>query len=204
MEFETSDLSAEAAYKLLIGSVVPRPIAWITTLSAGGHTNLAPFSAFTCVSSKPPMIAVSIGRRDGELKDTAKNILREREFVVNMADMALIKPLHRSSYAYDEADSEVKEIGLAVAVSRKVRTPRLVDAPISTECSLHSVIEFGDDRTQLIVGRVDCFHVRDALCQSGKIDSYALNPIARLGGPHYAALGTKVTFGLRGSLVPES
>ena len=203
VEFCASDLSQEAAYKLLIGSVVPRPIAWISTLSRFGKVNLAPFSAFTFLSSKPPMIGVSIGRRDGKLKDTATNILRDREFVVNVADMALIKSLHRSSFPYDEHESEAEQLGLVTAASREIRPPRIVDAPINLECTLHQALEFGDDQAQLFVGEVRWFYVRDPLCVNGKIDSFALDPIARLGGPHYAGLGGKITFGLRGALAPD-
>lgn len=203
VEFAASDLSKEAAYKLLIGSVVPRPIAWVSTLSESGGVNLAPFSAFTFLSSDPPMVGVSIGRRDGALKDTATNILREREFVVNIADMALIKPLHRSSYPYDEHESEAEQLGLVTLPGRNITTPRIADAPINLECTLHKALEFGDDRAQLFVGEVQRFYVRDSLCVNGKVDSFALDPIARLGGPHYASLGGRVTFGLRGALAPD-
>lgn len=204
MEFATPELSAEAAYKLLIGSVVPRPIAWISTRAAQGHGNLAPFSAFTFVSSAPPMIAVSVGRRNGGLKDTAINIAREREFVVNIADMRLIRPLHRSSFAFGEHESEIEQLGLATSPSRKVSALRLTDAPINMECKLHDTLEFGNEPTQLFVGEVLHFHVRDDLCVDGKIDSFALDPVARLGGPHYASLGRKITFGLRGALEPAA
>jgi flavin reductase (DIM6/NTAB) family NADH-FMN oxidoreductase RutF len=203
VEFAASDLSKESAYKLLIGSVVPRPIAWISTLSRFGKVNLAPFSAFTFLSSRPPMIGVSIGRRDGALKDTAKNILRDGEFVVNIADMALIKPLHRSSFPYEEHESEVDQLDLATLESRDIRPPRVADAPINLECTLHQALEFGSDRAQLFVGEVQRFHVRDPLCVDGKVDSFALDPVARLGGPHYASLGGKVTFGLRGALASD-
>jgi flavin reductase (DIM6/NTAB) family NADH-FMN oxidoreductase RutF len=193
MELATSDLTYEAAYKLLIGCVVPRPIAWISTLSAQGHPNLAPFSCFTFVSSRPPMVAISIGPLKGRPKDTARNIARDKEFVVNIANMSMIDALHRSSFEFPEEVSEIEKLGLATAPCRNVRAPRLADAPISLECHLHQIIEFGEVRTRLVVGEVKRFHIRDALCKDGKVDSYALDPVARLGGPHYAALGNKVT-----------
>lgn len=198
MEYASSDLTAEAAYKLLIGCVVPRPIAWISTLSAKGHANLAPFSAFTFVSSKPPMIAVSIGRRRDELKDTAKNIMRDKEFVVNIADLALIEAVHRSSFEFPEDEGEIEALNLVTVPSRDIRPPRLEAAPVNLECRLHDVIEFGDQRAQLVVGEVLRFHIREALCTNGKINSAQLNPIARLGGPNYAKLGDTITFGPTG------
>jgi flavin reductase (DIM6/NTAB) family NADH-FMN oxidoreductase RutF len=204
VEFASPDLSAEAAYKLLIGSVVPRAIAWISTRAERGHGNVAPFSAFTFVSSAPPMIAVSIGRRDGRLKDTAINIAREGEFVVNIANMALIRALHQSSFAFGEHESEIAKLGLATAPSRQVGALRLTDAPVNLECKLHKSFELGTEPTQLFIGEVLYFHVRDELCVDGKIDSFALDPIARLGGPHYANLGRKITFGLGGSLEPSA
>jgi flavin reductase (DIM6/NTAB) family NADH-FMN oxidoreductase RutF len=202
VDLATADLTFEAAYRLLVGCVVPRPIAWISTLSEHGQANLAPFSCFTFVSSRPPMVAASIGPREGALKDTPRNIMRDKEFVVNIADMPLIEPLHLSSFEYPADVSEIEKLGLATAPSVDVRPPRLVDAPINLECRLHKIVEFGDLHTQLVVGEVVRFHIRDALCKDGKIDSFALNPVARLGGPHYAALGRKVTMGPGGNSLP--
>ena len=204
VEYATSELTVEAAYRLLIGCIVPRPIAWISTLSAKGHVNLAPFSAFTFVSSKPPMIAVSIGQRSSGLKDTAKNIAREKEFVVNIADLPLIEAVHRSAFEFPEAVSEIDVLNLATVPSKDVRTPRLAAAPISLECRLDDVIEFGENRAQLVVGEVLRFHIRDVLCKDGKIDSAKLNPIARLGGPNYAKLGDTITFGPAGAAAPAA
>jgi flavin reductase (DIM6/NTAB) family NADH-FMN oxidoreductase RutF len=206
VEFAVGDLTSEAGYKLLIGSVVPRPIAWISTLSAIGHSNLAPFSAFTFLSHDPPMVGIGIARRknDDTLKDTAKNIMRDKEFVVNIANVPLIEALHRSSFEFPEDQSEIEALGLRTMPSRDVRPPRLADAPIALECRLHQIIEFGERRQQLVVGEVLRFQVRDDLCHDGKIDSYALNPVARLGGPSYATLGEKLSFGPAGRLLPRS
>ncbi|MFL6796532.1 MAG: flavin reductase family protein [Xanthobacteraceae bacterium] len=197
MEFAAADLTSEAGYKLLVGSVVPRAIAWVCTLSASGHANLAPFSAFTFLSHDPPMVGIGVARRKSNdaLKDTAINIMRDKEFVVNIADVPLAEMVHRSSFEFAEEESEVSALGLQTLPSRDVQPPRLADAPIALECRLHRIIEFGERRQQLIAGEVIRFQVRDDLCHDGKIDSYALNPLARLGGPHYAALGQKLTFG---------
>ncbi len=147
------------------------------------------------------MIAVSIGRRrDGRLKHTAINVAREKEFVVNIANMDLIRPLHRSSFEYDETESEIEQLALNAISSKSIKPVRILDAPVSLECKLHSTIEFGNEPAQLVVGEVVYFHVRDDLYLNGKIDSFVLNPVARLGGPHYARLGERVTFGLDGSI----
>jgi flavin reductase (DIM6/NTAB) family NADH-FMN oxidoreductase RutF len=206
VDFAVGDLTSEAGYKLLIGSVVPRPIAWVSTLSEKGHSNLAPISAFTFLSHDPPMVGIGIARRksDDTLKDTAKNIMRDKEFVVNIANLALVEALHRSSFEFPEDESEIQALGLRTAASRDVRPPRLADAPIALECRLHQIIEFGErGDSSLLSGEVLRFQVRDDLCHEGKIDSYALNPVARLGGPLYAALGEKLTFGPAGTLLPK-
>ncbi len=192
MEIAAADLDAAAAYKLLVGAVVPRPIAWISTLSRQGRTNLAPFSCFTFVSHQPPMVGISIGRRPGGLKDTARNIQDTGEFVVNIADETLLDALHRSAAEYGPEVSEPETLGLALAPSRAVKPPRVAAAPIALECRLHRVVDFGA-ANQFHVGEVVVFHIADALYAGGKIDARAFRPLARLGGPNYATLGEVIT-----------
>lgn len=193
MEVAAAPLSAEAGYKLLVGSIVPRPIAWITTRSAAGLVNVAPFSAFTLVCPKPPMVGIGIGRRAGVLKDTPRNIFESREFVVNIADESLLGPLHQSAEEYPPEVSEVELLGLKTAPSTMIGTPRLADVPVAMECRLHSHLELGDTRALFVIGEVVNFHFRDGLCVNGKIETEALKPICRLGGPKYAHLGEIVS-----------
>ena len=188
-----SDLDPEACYKLLSGLVVPRPIAWISTHNADGLVNLAPFSCYTFVCSKPPMIGVNIGRRDGELKDTARNILERREFVANIGDESMLDAMHRSADEYAAGESETHLLGLASVASDVVGTPRLRDVPASMECRLHSVQEFGDTRAQFIVGEVVAFHFREGVCVNGRVDLAKLNPVGRIGGLQYCKIGPLVT-----------
>ncbi len=193
MIVDPSALSAEENYKLLTGMIVPRPIAWVTTLGSAGQVNAAPFSAFTLVSNKPPMVAISIGRKLGELKDTARNIAARREFVVNIAHQGLLEPLHQSAIEYPETVSEVELLNLRTCPSHRVQTPGLADAPVRMECVLHTVLELGEARSQLVIGEVVTFEIRDGLLVNGKIDTRALDPICRLGGPLYATLGEVIT-----------
>lgn len=184
-------------YKLMTGLVVPRPIAWITTLSPDGKVNLAPFSAFTFCSHKPPMITVTAGLREfdlkGQLKDTVVNILRNREFVVNIATRSLLGALHASSAEYPPGQSEVEALGLDICESAVVKTPRLAAAPAALECRLHSTIELGEEGERILIGRVLLFQVADHLIRDGKVNTRELDPIARLGGPNYATFGEIVT-----------
>ncbi|MBR1197870.1 flavin reductase family protein [Bradyrhizobium sp. AUGA SZCCT0240] len=193
MRIDPSDLDAERAYRLITGIVVPRPIAWVTSLSSGGIVNLAPFSAFTFVSPKPPMLAISVGRKAGIYKDTAHNILGNEEYVVHIADSSLMIAVHESSTEHPPDVSEVEELQLETLPSERIKVPRLAAAPIAMECRFRQCLEFGETRSRLIVGEVLVFHVRDGLLQNGKIETEALDPIARIGGPRYARLGEIVT-----------
>ncbi len=188
-----ASLDAEGCYRLLSGIVVPRPIAWISTQSAEGLVNLAPFSCYTYVCSKPPMVGVNIGRRAGQRKDTSRNILGRREFVVNIGDETMVEAIHRSADEYSRDVSETELLGLELAASEAIATPRLAAVPVSMECRLHSVQEFGETRAEFIVGEVLVFHVLDDVCTGGKVDSAKLRPLARLGGPNYAGLGEMMT-----------
>lgn len=193
MKILAASLTAEQTYKLMTGVVVPRPIAWITTQGRNDIVNAAPFSCYTIVAHKPPMIGVNIGSRAGVKKDTARNIDERKEFVVNIADESLLAPLHQSSTEYEPDISEVEVLGLETVASGIIATPRLAAVPVSLECTLHSVIPFGDTGAEFYVGEVVAIHVRDDLMQGGKIDTRHLNPICRLAGPNYATLGEIVT-----------
>lgn len=193
MRLLASDLDPQQTYKLLTGIVVPRPIAWITSLSEQGVLNLAPFSAFTFVSNKPPMIGVNIGRKAGIMKDTGNNILARREYVVHIADRPLLSQMHESSEEHPPHVSEVDVLGLETVPSDFISVARLSAPPVAMECRLHQSIPFGDTGSEFMVGEVLAFHVRDGLAIDGKIDSLALNPVCRLGGPNYATLGEVVT-----------
>lgn len=200
MEIDAEGLTLQQAYKLLTGIVVPRPIAWVSTLNIDDTVNLAPFSAFTFVSHDPPMIAISVGMRNGTIKDTARNILSQKEFVVNIADHSLIQSLHGSSFEYPPNVSEVEELALHTSPSHHLRTPRITEAPAALECRLHQCLDFGRQPSRLFVGEVLRFHIRDGLAVDGKITTTELNPISRLGGPNYATLGEIVTISRGGSM----
>ncbi len=189
MDIPAAGLDPEATYKLITGIIVPRPIAWVTTLSPGGAVNLAPFSAFTFVSNKPPMVGINVGRKAGRLKDTGVNIHAVGEFVVNIADETLIEPVHLSAIEYAPEVSEADLLGLALKASQAVRVPSLAAAPISLECRFHSATAYGETGSEFMVGEVLVFHIRDGLCVNGKIDTAQLRPLCRIGGPNYAKLG---------------
>ncbi|MBR1231778.1 flavin reductase family protein [Bradyrhizobium sp. AUGA SZCCT0182] len=189
MEIDARSLSRDESYKLLSGAIVPRPIAWVCSGVEAGRINLAPFSTFTFVSSMPPTVGFNCDKRDGEQKDTSRYINESREFVVNIADESLLEALHLSSERHPPNVSEVELLGLKTVASSKIRTPRLSDAPISMECQLVQVLNFGSTGSEFFVGEVLAFHIRDDIYCNGRIDSRRLRPICRLGGPNYASLG---------------
>ncbi len=193
MIIDPSDLSAEKNYRLLTGIVVPRPIAWVSSLNDGGGVNLAPFSTFTFVSPKPPMLGFSVGRKGSEYKDTSRNILTREAYVVHIADRSLLQPLHDSAEEVDAHISEADMLRLETAQSDLIEVPRIVAAPVAMECRLRQVLEFGETRSRFIVGEILRIHLRDGLMTDGKIDTLELDPICRLGGPNYATLGEVTT-----------
>lgn len=180
-------------YRLMSGIVVPRPIAWISTLSESGLVNLAPFSCFTFVSNSPPMIGVNIGRKAGKEKDTARNIRRAGDFVVNIGNLSMTDLIHRSAIEFPEDESEVEALGLETLASVDIAAPRLKIAPISLECRLERIISFGDTGAEFFVGEVSRIHVNDDLYDEGRIETVRLDPVCRIAGPHYAGLGEIIT-----------
>lgn len=190
MEIDPGQNTTPENYKIMTGLVVPRPIAWVSTLNEAGATNLSPFSAFTFCSHMPPMVAISIGRKEGAvLKDTASNIFRTGEFVVNIVNRAVLDVMHNSSASVPADVSEAEALRLDQLPSSTIAPPRIAAAPASLECKLHMAIPLGEERNMLVIGEVLRFHVRDDLIRDGKVDSVSLDPVARLGGPNYAGLG---------------
>lgn len=184
-------LDTETAYRLLVGCVVPRPIAWITTVDASGRVNVAPFSSYNYVATSPPMLAVNIALRagDGAIKDTARNILESREFVVNVATEATMDAMHRSAWEYPPDVSEAEVLGLELLPSRHVRAPRIASSPVQMECRLDQAVTLGRGVNTLYIGEVVAFHLSEAVYDGRRVDAERMRPVARLGGPFYSGLG---------------
>lgn len=181
MQIDPAMCSGADNYKLLTNIVVPRPIAWVTTQDQDGVVNLAPFSFFNAVAGNPLYVIVSIGRNDnGDLKDTARNIEANREFVVNMVTEELFDAMNVSAADFPPGQSEIEAAGLHVADSVKIKTPRLAEAAASMECRLHSTQQLGAN--MLVIGEVVTFHIADQLIDERlHINDFA--PIGRLGSP---------------------
>ena len=193
MEILSSQLKVDEVYNLITGCVVPRPIAWVSSMNNDGSTNLAPFSTFTFVSANPPMLGFNVGRRPDRPKDTTRNIRETGDYVVHIADESMLNNLHKSSYEYPPGVSETEMLGLQTVASTIVRCPRLSAAPISMECRLISITDFSGNGDGFIVGEVIAFHIRDDLLDGMKIDSRKLRPVSRLAGENYGYLGEIVS-----------
>jgi flavin reductase (DIM6/NTAB) family NADH-FMN oxidoreductase RutF len=186
MELDVEGEHASRAYALLVSLVTPRPIAWITTLSAAGVVNAAPFSFFNVLGSSPPIVGVCPGNRDGDTpKDTARNIRDNHEFVVNLVDEGVAEAMNRTSASVPYGVSELVGSGLSTAPSSLVAPPRILEAPASLECQEWGTLQIGDNR--LIIGLVKRIHVRDELFDPAtlRIKSELFQVIGRMASPNW-------------------
>ena len=171
------------AYRLMISAFVPRPIAFVSTRSRTGVDNCAPFSYSMGVSSHPMVLAVSVGDRDGRPKDTARNILDTREFVVNIVTEAIAEKMNIASGDFAATVSEFDEAGLTRAPSEAVRAPRIAESPVNFECRLIRAVQVADNT--VFFGEALRLHVDESVLADGLVDIGKLRPIGRLGGPRY-------------------
>lgn len=190
MEANPDSLPWKSVYKLLTGSIVPRPIGWISTISLQGVPNLAPFSFFNVVSSNPPhlVFAPSIRDRDKSEKDTLKNVRQTGEFVVNIISEGLLEAMNLTSTELPDEVDEFSYANLTPAQAHAVRPPRVAESRVHFECVLSHLIELGDQPGggALVVGRVVHIHVDDeVLLGEDKIDLARLKPVGRLAGSAY-------------------
>ena len=200
MDLKLAEVSPHERYKLLIGLVIPRPIAWISTRSANGVANCAPFSFFNVFSEEPPLCVIGINPRgDGAMKHSLKNIRRTREFVVNLVDEATANAMHVSSREFAEDESEFEKAGLSEAPAALVQHPRIAEAAACLECRLERVIEISGTR-QLVLGEILLVHARDGIIdpQTKRISEERYRPIGRLFADRYCT--TRQRFNLPGKL----
>jgi flavin reductase (DIM6/NTAB) family NADH-FMN oxidoreductase RutF len=185
------NLDTATAYRLLVGCVAPRPVAWITSVDEQGRVNAAPFSSYNYVATSPPMLAINIATRpdSGNTKDTAHNIMRSREFVVNVATEANMEIMHLTAQEFPPHVSEAEALGISLLPSRHVKAPRIAISPVQMECRLDQVVVLGRGINTLYIGEVVAFHLSNEIYDGNRVDTARMRPIARLGGPFYAGLG---------------
>ena len=189
MIIDPREAGFQNVYKLLIGAVVPRPIAFVSTVSREGIPNLAPFSFFTAVSANPPVVCFCPVRRPGSnpYKDTLSNISATREFVVNIVSEEFAEQMNATSADFPPEVDEFEASGLTPVPSDLVRPPRVAESHVQMECKLYLTIEFGElpGSGNLVLGEVVRFHVDDQYFDDFRIDPDKLRPIGRMGGATY-------------------
>ncbi len=202
MEIAAQDLSGRESYRLMIACLVPRPIAWVSTVDLGARTNLAPFSYFGGVTSAPPIVMVSVGRRQGERKDTARNLLVSRECVIHIPDRALAEKMVATSADVGHGVDEFELAGLTKVASTDVRAPRVAEAAIAMEAHLERHMEVGEGPNDVFLLEVTRFHVRDDVLVDGVPDPAVLAAVGRLGGTGYC--DTAAPFSIERPRPPKS
>jgi len=181
-EFDASEISWQDQYKLMVGTVTPRPIALVTTIGSEGP-NAAPFSFFNAVGSDPAMLMFSVGGRAGAGKDTVRNIREVPEFVVHIVSDAIKDQMNICAVDYPLGVNEIEKAGFTAVPSRKVRPPRIAEAPVALECRLMQIVDLGRKPYHVVFGEVVYFHYRDGIVNDRfHVDVAAINPVGRLAG----------------------
>ena len=188
MKFDPAQLSAKDCHSLLVCAVLPRPIAFVSTIGANGIPNLAPFSYFTVLSSKPAVVGFGIGRkRDGGKKDTLVNVEFRKDFVINVVTEGLAKAMNQTSGEYPPDVDEFKEAGLTAVASDLVKSPRVDESPINMECRLLQILNFGEAPriNSFVIGEVLRVHLQDEMAVGCVVKGDHLKAIGRMGEDSY-------------------
>jgi flavin reductase (DIM6/NTAB) family NADH-FMN oxidoreductase RutF len=195
-EVDFNQITAYQRYKLMASLIVPRPIALVTSLNDAGVVNAAPFSMFNMMGEDPPVVMLSINRlQDGQLKDTAANILTQREFVVHMTDEALASQMHACGHAFPASVSELDAVGLHATPSHTVRPPRIAEAPVAFECVLHETLE--TPSRYVFIGRVQWMSAREGLIDTERwrVRLQDYHPVGRFGASFYTRCRDRFAMG---------
>jgi len=196
---DPAEMAPSDIYALLVGSVVPRPIAFVSSLSAGGIPNLAPFSFFNAGGAHPPSLVFSpVTSGAGRDKDTLDNVRATGEYVVHIAPWPIRERMNQTSADYAPEVDEFEKAGFTKAASVRVKPWRVAECPIAMECRLFRILEHGSGplRANYVIGEVVYFHIDEALMKNGRVDSAAIDAIGRLGGPMYTRVTRESVFNL--------
>jgi len=197
MLIDFTTLSPRDAYNWMADTITPRPIAWVSTISSEGKANLAPFSFFNGITGNPPTLMFSaVNNREGVKKDTVRNIEATGEFVVNLVPFALTEKMNACAALLPYGESEFEAFGIAAAAVTRIRPHRVAEAPVSFECTLHTIVPVGEGAgaASVVFGRIVAAHVSDAvLGADGKIDPALLDTVGRIGGENYVTTRDRFT-----------
>lgn len=192
LSFDPKGNTERENYKLLIGTIIPRPIAFVTSVAEDGTINGAPFSYFNIVSSNPPMVSLALQRKEGEMRDTARNILHKNEFVVHIVDDSNVEAVNITAATLPPDKSEVEKAKFSMVPSENVSVPGVKEAKVRFECTLEHAVELGEDGdvgVDLVIGKISRFHIDEEIYKSGRINHEKLAAVSRLAGSNYAKIG---------------
>jgi flavin reductase (DIM6/NTAB) family NADH-FMN oxidoreductase RutF len=213
MHTTISDISSRELYNIILSSVAPRPIAWVSTLNASGQANLAPFSFFNCVCIDPPLLAFAPGFRvpandtvplpevQPQAKDTLRNVRETREFVISVVTYDLLEVMNLTSGEYDHNVNEFELAGLTPRPSKMVLPAGVAESPVSFECKLRQIVDFSTapNGTSLVIGEVVAVYVDEAHLNDGRIDRNSLDLVGRMGGIQYSRTTNRIELARPGS-----
>jgi len=186
MKINMTNLNRKERHELIMSAIVPRPIAWVSTIGENGVFNIAPFSAFSSLSLKPALLCFSVGwKRNGERKDTIRNIEFTKDFVINVVDESLSNHMNLTSKEYASDIDEFKQVELTPVKADIVKSPMIAQSVINIECKLFQILKFGEapDGAEVVIGEMVLFHIKDDLWNNSHIEPEKLRAIGRIGGP---------------------
>jgi len=202
---DPATIPAADAYALLTGCVVPRPIAFVSSLSSAGTANLAPFSFFNAGGAHPPSLVFStVTSGLGRDKDTLQNVRETGEYVVHIVPWSVRERMNQASADYPPEVDEFEAAGFTKAPSVRVKPWRAAECPIAMECRLFQILVHGSGpfRANYVIGEVVLFHIAEAVLAGGRVDAARLDAIARLGGPNYTRVTPESMFGMPRPTLP--
>ena len=195
MNVRPNEVSQREFYRLMITSIVPRPIGWISTISKEGLPNLAPFSFFNALCGTPPLVGYCPGTRSKDFrealgsgfKDSLRNARETGEFVANMVTDTLAQQMNVTAGEYEASVNEFEMAQLTMRPSQIVRPPQVAESPISFECKVYQILEFGTETAggSLVIGEIVCAHVDESVLRDGRIDGQLVDLVGRMGGSQY-------------------
>ncbi|MDB5819352.1 MAG: flavin reductase [Rhizobacter sp.] len=201
MFIDFANIDNRTAYRWMGSTIVPRPVAWVSTLSKDGHSNLAPFSFFQMITSSPPtLMFCPLLQNDGTLKDSARNIEATEEFVVNLVPFSHVNPMNETSYTLPPDESEFDAANIESLPSNLVKPRRVAGVPVAFECRLASFMPYPADKPScsIILGQVVAAHIDEAvLDEAGYVDPIKLDLVARMGGDWYSRINSPDSFKLK-------
>ncbi len=185
MKIFSNSLTPKSASALLVSTIVPRPIAFVTSLDANHHINAAPYSFFNAITGNPPLIMLAVGQKRNQKKNTSSNILRSEEFAVNLVDHKLLEGMEHSTGNYGTDDDTIERTKIHFLPGEKIKVPSIAEAPIVLECVLYQHFEIGNEPADVIIGEVVVFNIKDELLTNGILDEKKFHPIASVGENSY-------------------